>query len=551
MVEKKKEAIKKVEKNEKKPGQPVSKKDVSKKEQSVRCIKKKDESKVVPKVEMKPHLDPRMIGAITSLSVHYQEVVQPMLEHHSYNIITKSALINPNAIVSKPTILVIGTQQSGKSSLINYILQEEEGYSKKIDDFKSKSHNFTHLIHGLSCSYTSPELAPSNLIWPFNNMSELSTKKDGTELQIVTLNHQLLNEITFIDSPGINKNFGESKKDESGYMCLLTNLFERVDLIFFVGTPNTLKASMGKILDELNRISYKTIFVLNKCDEFKSENEFIRIKDSCKTFLSTYIRDNDITIFLTSLDGKKHEEKACQDFIDKDMALLINRIYKLPTAYKLSRIQSILKNSMQVFFIASIQNELVRRAKRQWAHITIKASEVRASCKDFMELNGSEKFINDNCDLITKSYMGLERSKWNSFKPEQVISLKNFLKIDLPYLLSCANDEGESFVKHPLPGMAKKEEEIVPKAPVSKRKVIKEIMIEVPQDDDDDDDEEENEKNKRSEEKKPENGENKECENKGDEKKEGGEEVKEKNKKKKKKNKQIKLDQTVLNQINN
>ncbi|CEF64470.1 P-loop containing nucleoside triphosphate hydrolase domain-containing protein [Strongyloides ratti] len=520
MGEKKKISKKK---SEKKKGLP------NKESTSKRIEVKKEE----PKYEIKTCLDPRIVGAITSLSLSYQDIVKPIIEHHNYNIITNTVPILPNCIISKPTILVLGTNGSGKTSLINYFLNDDEGYIKKCEALKSNLQNFTHLTNGLSNFFTPPAGASNNPMWQFNNTMSLCKENEGGQIQLVTLQHPLLSEINFIDSPNIPKNLGETSKDEIGYIRILNCLFDRVDLIFFIGTPQTLKEPIGKILDELNKVSYKTIFLLNKSDENKNEKDFKKAKEAYKNFLKKSIKDGNLSIFQTCLDKKTHSDKSIQDLIQADMNIITERISKLPITYKITRITTIMQNAMSVFFISVIQNELNKRSIRQFAHIAIKPNEFLQFGQEFLEINGGEKFFAENKDLIAKSYTLLERTKWNAFLPNKNEEIKKFITKDIPYLLTCASDEPEVTIKYALPGISKNDNDkpSIVVAP-TKKKVIKEIKIDIPQDDENEDDEDGEEASKIG---------SKEGEGSSDKKETKG---------KQKKIKQIKLNQAVIDQLN-
>uniref|UniRef100_A0A0N4ZY60 G domain-containing protein n=1 Tax=Parastrongyloides trichosuri TaxID=131310 RepID=A0A0N4ZY60_PARTI len=516
---------KKNEKDSKKKGRRQQEGDKNVGEKKDKNDEKKGEenppqSKEIPKFDAKPHLDPRMIGAITSLSLHYQEIVQPMVENHSYNIISNKAPITPATLINKPTILVIGPPQSGKTTLINYFFNNDEDYTKKCDTLKNSMNNFTHIMNGLSNAHFLPSQAVSNILWPFNNMFELSKENDGTQLQLVTLIHPLLNDINFIDTPGISKKFAESSKFETGYMSLLNSLLDRVDLILFIGTPETLKEPIGMVISELKNVQFKTIFLLNKTEQFKSEKDLQKAKNTYKEFLSFYIKEAETIIYVTSLskNSKNGSIKEVHDIIQSDMKAMMERINKLPTSYKITRVTSMMKHTLEVFLVAVVQDELLKRAKRQWAHINIKPSEVPNFSKDFVEVGGGVKFIEDNKDLFGRIIIKLDRSKWNNLKVDQVNAIKAFLTLNLPYLMRCANEEPEVLVKFSLPGIGKKEDKPSERTP--KKRIIKEIKIDLPNEDDDEDDEEENGKNKD-----------------GD-------------MKKKKKGRQIKLNAKVLQQLN-
>lgn len=254
-------------------------------------------------------------------------------------------------------------------------------------------------------------------------------------------------------------------------------------------------------------------------------------KKHTRVFLKKYIKDTNLSIFQICLDKNKHSDQALQNLIQNDLNAISERINKLPTTYKINRITTIMQYAMSIFFISIIQNELHKRSKRQFSNITIKPNEFVQFGQEFMEINGSEKFFADNKDLIIKSYTTLERSKWNPYIPTKIAEMKKFLKIDIPYLLTCANEEPEVVLKYSLPGINNKENDKAPvvAAPV-KRKVIKEIKIDIPQDDDNEEEDEE-EENKEG---------NKENNN--DEKKEA--------KTTKKKIKQIKLNQAVIDHLN-
>uniref|UniRef100_A0A0N4ZKG2 G domain-containing protein n=1 Tax=Parastrongyloides trichosuri TaxID=131310 RepID=A0A0N4ZKG2_PARTI len=434
--------------------------------------------------------DPTVIGAIPCLPLFYQKIVEPVRDRHNFNACTVTCGWNINEIITKPTVLVIGPPESGKTSLINYLLREKEGYETYYDPIKDRKNCFTHLGYSEKIALSRLNEISASKIWPYNEINKYSRERNDYQIQMFQIKSPLLQEISFIDSPGIIDNiFKEGNNLEKyGFDPILRNLVMKVDLIFFVATDTFLTTKSTDIISFLSQHSKKTIFCLNKCDQFKNYESFASSRKRFSEYVTLYSRYGEPKILCTYFKGVMVNEQVQKNVHTENEALL-RRIKNLPTSFKHQRISSLGTHIYLVIYCAFIQNELKKREKRGVFKPLTEEEKAQIN-KIILGLPNGEKFLKNQIEYIDRIVRYCGENKPIAYKADDIEALRSFSSKDFPYIQNIASSEPECLVKFLLP-LADPNKE--PELPVKeKKKIIKEIKIAFPQPDDEEEEDDDN-----------------------------------------------------------
>ncbi|CEF65003.1 GTP binding domain and P-loop containing nucleoside triphosphate hydrolase domain-containing protein [Strongyloides ratti] len=432
--------------------------------------------------------DPKLIGVLPSLPLFYQQIVVPVRDRHNYNEQTKTVGWDFNEILAKPSILVIGSSNAGKTSLINYLLREKKGYQSHYDAVKDFKSSLTHLIYDESPKLIRNSDTVNAKSWPFREITKFNKEKNGCQLQLLQIKSPLLKEITFIDSPPLTDDLLPPlyMLASTGYYQLLSNLIRKVDLIFFVTTSNAFTSSIDKIIPLLSPYIYKTVFCLNKSDQYKNFADLTKDRKKFSDIIFKLITTGEPKILCTYFKGYLSTSEI-RKYVHDDMETLLSRIKKFPTQYKVSRLLSLQIHMLETIQNAYIHNEIRKREKKSLVKILLNEDRDEIN-KNLADLPYSETFLKNFNDDTSNALEKCNLAKVKNMKPDDIDALRAFLINDYPYIQSVAEEEPEIHIKFLLPLCDPNKD---PSLTVNdKKKVIKEIKIAIPTNDEDEEEEE-------------------------------------------------------------
>uniref|UniRef100_A0A0N4ZXC5 G domain-containing protein n=1 Tax=Parastrongyloides trichosuri TaxID=131310 RepID=A0A0N4ZXC5_PARTI len=453
--------------------------------------KSNDKNKSTEIVTKKIVHDPKIIGALPCLPLFYQQLVEPVKDRHKFNQTTKTTGWNSTEMIHKPTVLVMGNAESGKTTLINYLLREKKGYESYYDAVKDHKFCYTHLTYDEKTALYRGTQGAENQNWAFHEIIKYNRAKtdcqNECQIQLLTLKSPLLQEITFIDSPQLTESnfFEDIQPEKVGFTPILKNLIEKVDLIIYVSLERP-DPSSSKIIALLSKYGFKTIYCLNKCDQFRNYDNYAQARKTFSEYITRYAIFSEPKILCTYFKGTiSHPEVQRMVHIDND--ILLARIKNLPTQYKNIRLHSLGIHMYLVYYCAVINSEMKKREKK--SNFRILSDEERKQVdKKVLALPHGENFLKKHSDFFNTITFSGDDYKFKISKQDDIDALKFFLSKDYPFIQEVATDEAEIVLKFLLP-LADPNKE--PEPPVKeKKKIIKEIKIAIPQNDDDEDEDE-------------------------------------------------------------
>ncbi|XP_066155558.1 uncharacterized protein [Euwallacea fornicatus] len=204
----------------------------------------------------------------------YENAIKPLEVLYKYRDLSNRHFGDAE-IFSKPLILFMGPWSGGKSSIINYLTNNEYNDTALRTGAEPSPAYFNILMHG-----EEPEIIDGTELAADFTFSGLQKFGQGLEerLRGVKLPSKLLEKVNIVEIPGIL----EVRKQVSRlfpFNDACQWFIDRADIIFLVYDPSKLDVGpeTEAILDQLKGREHQTRIVLNKADQVKPE-ELMRVQ---------------------------------------------------------------------------------------------------------------------------------------------------------------------------------------------------------------------------------------------------------------------------------
>uniref|UniRef100_A0A1Q3FPC0 Putative endocytosis/signaling protein ehd1 n=1 Tax=Culex tarsalis TaxID=7177 RepID=A0A1Q3FPC0_CULTA len=211
---------------------------------------------------------------LRDLKKTYDTAIKPLETLYKYRDLSNRHFGDPE-IFSKPLILFMGPWSGGKSTILNYLTQNEYTPNSVRTGAEPSPAYFNILMHG-----DEPEVLDGTQLaadWTFSGLQKfgqgLLDRLRGQKLP-----NKLLERVNIVEIPGIL----EVRKQVSQYFPFNDAcqwFIDRADIIFLVYDPSKLDVGpeTEAILDQLKGREYQTRILLNKADQVKPE-ELLRVQ---------------------------------------------------------------------------------------------------------------------------------------------------------------------------------------------------------------------------------------------------------------------------------
>eukprot|EP00996_Jenningsia_fusiforme_P007219 NODE_966_length_1789_cov_26.352874_g852_i0.p1 GENE.NODE_966_length_1789_cov_26.352874_g852_i0~~NODE_966_length_1789_cov_26.352874_g852_i0.p1 ORF type:complete len:531 (+),score=98.53 NODE_966_length_1789_cov_26.352874_g852_i0:70-1662(+) len=207
----------------------------------------------------------------------------------------------PKERASLPMVLLLGNHSSGKSSFINYLLNQKE----QATGVAPTDDGFTVITRGESHSDQDGQSLMSDTRYAFGDLRQFGPSfLNHFKLKVRTLpaDAVLPYNMMVVDSPGMIDTplrQEQGQRDNRGYdfLKVVRWFAERSDLILLLFDPNN-PGTTGETLDVLTEslvdLDHKFLLILNKVDQFAQVHDFARAYGSLCWNLAKVIRRKDI-----------------------------------------------------------------------------------------------------------------------------------------------------------------------------------------------------------------------------------------------------------------
>jgi GTPase SAR1 family protein len=201
--------------------------------------------------------------------VVYDKTLTPLAKKYLFEL--------PNRLdiaAARPTILLLGNHSSGKSTFINYLLNEEVQRTglAPVDD------GFTIITWGDARDELSGPAVVSHADYPYSDLQRFGP----TLVSHIAMKFRpiaLLKDITLIDSPGMIDSIEAGDNRGYDFLSVIEDLAQTADavLLFFdPDKPGTTGETLTALRASLTGIDHKLLIVMNKVDRFDTIRDFAR-----------------------------------------------------------------------------------------------------------------------------------------------------------------------------------------------------------------------------------------------------------------------------------
>ncbi|KAG5669716.1 hypothetical protein PVAND_000011 [Polypedilum vanderplanki] len=206
----------------------------------------------------------------------YDNAIKPLEQMYKYRDLSNRHYGDPE-IFSKPLVLFMGPYSGGKSTILNYLTDNEYTPNSIRSGAEPSPAYFNILMHG-----DEPEILDGTQLaadWTFSGLQKfgqgLMDRLRGQKLP-----NKLLERVNIVEIPGIL----EVRKQVSRlfpFNDACQWFIDRADIIFLVYDPSKLDVGpeTEAILDQLKGREYQTRILLNKADQVKPE-ELLRVQSA-------------------------------------------------------------------------------------------------------------------------------------------------------------------------------------------------------------------------------------------------------------------------------
>jgi len=213
---------------------------------------------------------------LNDLKKIYENAIKPLEQLYKYRDLSNRHFGDPE-IFSKPLVLFMGPWSGGKSTILNYLTDNEyTPYSIRSGAEPSPAH-FNILMYGNETEILDGTQIAAD--WTFSGLQKFG-QAFLERLRAVKIPNKLLEKVNIVEIPGIL----EVRKQVSRlfpFNDACQWFIDRADLIFLVYDPSKLDVGpeTEAILDQLKGREYQTRILLNKADLVKPE-ELLRVQNA-------------------------------------------------------------------------------------------------------------------------------------------------------------------------------------------------------------------------------------------------------------------------------
>ncbi|BES90678.1 Dynamin family [Nesidiocoris tenuis] len=248
-----------------------------------------------------------MDNTLRELKKLYDAAIKPLEILYKYRDLSNRHFGDPE-IFSKPLILFMGPWSGGKSTLINYLLDNEFKQTALRSGAEPSPAYFNIVMHGEREEVLDGTQLAAD--WTFSGLQKFGQGLLD-RLRGLKLNHPLLQKVNIVEIPGILE-IRKQVERLFPFNDACQWFIDRADIIFLVYDPSKLDVGpeTEAILDQLKGREMQTRIILNKADQVKPE-ELMRVQGTLIWNISPLMSSTEPPVmYSTSLWSLPYESGA-------------------------------------------------------------------------------------------------------------------------------------------------------------------------------------------------------------------------------------------------
>ncbi|CAK8564427.1 unnamed protein product [Lathyrus sativus] len=384
------------------------------------------------------------LNAVTSiidgLKKLYVERLKPLEATYRFNDFVSPLLTNSD-FDAKPMVMLLGQYSTGKTTFIKHLLRCE--YPGAHIGPEPTTDRFVAVMSG-----TDERSIPGNTVavdasMPFSGLTSFGSSF-LSKFQCSQMPHPLLDEITFIDTPGVLS--GEKQRTQRSYdfTGVISWFAAKCDLILLLFDPHKLDIS-----DEFKRVIYslrgqddKIRVVLNKADQIDTQ-QLMRVYGALMWSLGKVLNTPEVVrVYIGSFNDKPINEGFVgplgQELFEKEQSDLLSDLADIPRKACDGRINEFVKRArsakIHAYIISHLKMQMpamMGKAKVQQRLIDDLEDEFKKVQREFHLPVGDFPNV-DHFREVLNTY---SIDKFDKLKPKMIQAVDDMLGYEIPELL--------------------------------------------------------------------------------------------------------------------
>ncbi|KAG5468268.1 hypothetical protein LSCM1_02246 [Leishmania martiniquensis] len=296
--------------------------------------------------------DEHIESTLLQLNQLYINRIEPVETCYDYNVF-RPTWFSESIKQKKPFVTFLGPFSSGKSSIINYLLQKDY----LLTGPQPVTDKFTVIMYGEEVQHIPGRVLMADSRLPYRGLSQFGDVF-AEFFSGVLAPHPILRSVSLVDTPGILEAAGDAHSRRYNYTEVCRWFVEKSDLVFFLFDPTKLDAGpelrqvFGKAL--LHHES-KIRMVMNKADSVRPQ-ELMRVYGSLYWNLSNLVRTTEPPrLYVSSFWERPYTKDTDHALFEKEKEdLLYELIVTIPLQSLDRRVTSMMRRANDVLLFALI-----------------------------------------------------------------------------------------------------------------------------------------------------------------------------------------------------
>ncbi|XP_057421157.1 EH domain-containing protein 1-like [Lotus japonicus] len=384
------------------------------------------------------------LNAVTSiidgLKRLYIQKLKPLEVTYRFNDFV-SPLLTDSDFDAKPMVMLLGQYSTGKTTFIKHLLRCD--YPGAHIGPEPTTDRFVVVMSGPDERSIPGNTVAVDAAMPFSGLTTFGGSF-LSKFQCSQMPHPLLDEITFVDTPGVLS--GEKQRTQRSYdfTGVISWFAAKCDLILLLFDPHKLDISdeFKRVIGSLRGHDDKIRVVLNKADQIDTQ-QLMRVYGALMWSLGKVLNTPEVVrVYIGSFNDKPITEGFVgplgQELFEKEQNDLLADLVDIPRKACDSRINEFVKRArsakIHAHIISHLRNEMpaiMGKAKAQQRLIDELEDEFKKVQREFHLPAGDFP----NVEQFREVLSGYSIDKFEKLKPKMIQAVDDMLGYEIPELL--------------------------------------------------------------------------------------------------------------------
>ncbi|KAH6757477.1 EPS15 homology domain 1 [Perilla frutescens var. hirtella] len=379
-------------------------------------------------------------SVIDGLKILYNEKLKPLEATYRFNDFV-SPFLTSSDFDAKPMVMLLGQYSTGKTTFIKHLLQCS--YPGAHIGPEPTTDRFIVVMSG-----PDERSIPGNTIAVHADMPFTGLNTFGgsflSKFECSQLPHQLLEHITFVDTPGVLS--GEKQRTQRSYdfTGVISWFAAKCDLILLLFDPHKLDISdeFKRVISSLRGHDDKIRVVLNKADQVDTQ-QLMRVYGALMWSLGKVLNTPEVArVYIGSFNDKSENEAATgpvgKELFEKEQDDLLVDLIDIPKKACDRRINEFVKRAraakIHAYIISHLKKEmpaLMGKAKAQRRLMDNLESEFEKIQREYHLPAGDFPSVDQFKGVLSRYNI----DDFEKLKPKMIQAVDDMLGYDIPELL--------------------------------------------------------------------------------------------------------------------